>query len=58
MHAITGFRGSRSDEDIQAGGPVSSQPIVTDEEERDYNPCSEDEEFSRGGQMRTPWTRQ
>jgi hypothetical protein len=49
VHAITGFRGSRRDEDIQAGGPVSSQPTVTDEEERDCNPCSEDEEFFQGG---------
>jgi hypothetical protein len=48
VHAITGFRGSRRDEDIQAGGPVSTQPPVTDDEERDYNPCSEDEEFFQG----------
>ena len=49
MHAIAGFHGSRSDEDIQAGGTVSTQPPVTDDEERDYNPCSEDEEFFQGG---------
>ena len=49
VHAITGFRGSRRDEDIQEGGNVSMQPPVTDDEERDYNPCSEDEEFFKEG---------
>ena len=49
VHGIAGLRGSRCDEDIQAGGNVSTQPPVTDDEERDYNPCSEDEEFFQEG---------
>jgi hypothetical protein len=43
-----GFRGFRRDEDMWAGGQVSTQPHVTDDDEGDDNPCSEDEEFFRG----------
>ena len=46
--ANAGFRGARRDEDIQAGGPVSTQPHVTDDAEGDDNPCTEDEEFFQG----------
>ena len=47
MNANAGFRGSRSDEDMLAGGPVSTQPRVTDDE-GDNTPCTEDEEFFQG----------
>jgi hypothetical protein len=43
-----GFRGFRRDEDMLAGGPVSTQPHVTDDDEGDANPCSENEEFFQG----------
>ncbi len=43
-----GFRGFSRDEDMRAGGPVSTQPHVTDDDEGDINPCSEDEEFFQG----------
>ena len=55
---ITGFRGSRRDQDKQAGGPVSTKPPDTDDEERDGSPCGQDKEFSRGDQTLTPWKRQ
>ena len=54
MNANAGFRGSRSDEDMLAGGPVSTQPHVTDDDEGDNTPCTEDEE----DQMLTTWKRQ
>jgi hypothetical protein len=31
-----------------AGGPVSTQPHVTDDDEGDDTPCTEDEEFFQG----------
>ncbi len=34
---------------MQAGGPVSTQPPVTDDDEGDDNPCREDEEFFKRG---------
>ncbi len=43
-----GFRAFRRDEYMRAGGPVSIQPHVTDDDEGDDNPCSEDEEFFQG----------
>ena len=46
---ITGFRGSRRDQDKQAGGPVSTKPPDTDDDERDGSPCRQDEEFFQGG---------
>ncbi len=33
---------------MQAGGPVSTQPHVTDDGEGGANPCIEDEEFFQG----------
>jgi hypothetical protein len=48
MNANAGFHGSRSDEDMLAGGPVSMQPHVTDDDEGDNTPCTEDEEFFQG----------
>jgi hypothetical protein len=48
MNANAGFRGSRSDEELLAGGPVATQPHVTDDDEGDDNPCTEDEEFFQG----------
>jgi hypothetical protein len=45
MNANAGFRGSRCDEELLAGGPVATQPHVTDDDEGDDNPCTEDEEF-------------
>jgi hypothetical protein len=36
------------DEDIQAGGPVSMQPHITDDDEGGDNLCIEDEEFFQG----------
>jgi hypothetical protein len=48
MNANAGFRGLRCDEDMLAGGPVSTQPHVTDDDEGDDNPCIEDEEFFQG----------
>jgi hypothetical protein len=36
------------DEDMLAGGPVSTQPHVNDDDEGDDNPCSEDEEVFQG----------
>ncbi len=57
MNANAGFRGLRSDEDMLASGPVSTQPHVTDDDEGDDNPCIEDNFFSRGDQMLTTWKR-
>ena len=49
MNANAGFHGSYSDEDMLAGGLVSStQPHVTDDDEGDDNPCIEDEDFFQG----------
>ena len=52
MNANAGFRGLRSDEDMLAGGPVttpvSTQPHVTDDDEGDDNPCIEDEDLFPG----------
>ncbi len=48
MNANAGFRGSRSDEELLAGGPVATQPHVTDDDEGDDNPCTEDEECFQG----------
>jgi hypothetical protein len=48
MNANAGFRGSRRDEDMLADGPVSTQPHVTDDDEGDNTPCTEDEEFFQG----------
>ena len=48
MNSNAGFRGSRRDEDMLAGGPVSTQPHVTDDDEGDNTPCTEDEEFFQG----------
>ena len=48
MNANAGFRGSRRDEELLAGGPVATQPHVTDDDEGDDNPCTEDEEFFQG----------
>ena len=48
MIANAGFRGSRRDEELLAGGPVATQPHVTDDDEGDNNPCTEDEEFFQG----------
>ncbi len=42
------FLGLCRDEDMLAGGPVSMQPHVTDDDEGDDNPCIEDEEFFQG----------
>jgi hypothetical protein len=55
--AHAGFRGARRDEDIQAGGPVSTQPHVTDDAEGDDNPCTEDEEFFQEGPKFQRWMR-
>jgi hypothetical protein len=46
--ANSGFRGLHRDEDIQAGGPVSTQPYITDDYEGDDNPCIEDKDFFQG----------
>ena len=48
MIANAGFRGSRRDEELLAGGPVATQPHVMDDDEGDNNPCTEDEEFFQG----------
>jgi hypothetical protein len=36
---ILSNRGLRRDDDMLAGGPVSTQPHVTDDDEGDDNPC-------------------
>ncbi len=62
MNVNAGFRGLRHDEDMLAGDPVSTQPHVTEDDEVDDNPCTEESErtknFSRGDQMLTTWKRQ
>jgi hypothetical protein len=61
MHPHAGFRESSRDEDMQAGGGVSSPaqpPVYQDDDEGDHNTCREDEEFSMGYQLLTTWKRQ
>jgi hypothetical protein len=43
-----GFRGFLRDEDMRAGVLVTTQPHITNDDEGDDNPCSEDEEFLQG----------
>ncbi len=42
------FLGFHHDEDMQAGGPVSTQPHVTEDDAGDDNPGSEDDEIFQG----------
>jgi hypothetical protein len=48
MNTNAGFRGLRRDEDMLAGGPVPTQPHVTEDDEGDDNPCTVDEEVFQG----------
>jgi hypothetical protein len=43
-----GFLGFHRDVGMRTGGPVSTQPHVTDDDEGDDNPCSDDEEVVQG----------
>ena len=55
---ILSHNGLRRDEDIQAGGLVSTQPHITDDDEGVTIPAQRTKNFSRGDQMLTTWKRQ